>query len=334
MSKRLSTSAPSATWQMARRGRLRGWDRKLATTSNRSGDTPGGRGRSGRSNWSTAVMSTHWVNCSSSRSHRASSSHSAAPMCRTGWPWECSATAAGNRSTAAASTSSPAGTGLSSPGSLCVVSRAASSDISEWWGAAWSRRLGDGLVDVDAGTLTGPAHDLTGTDELVQREDAVDEGLGTGGTSGHVDVDGNDLVDALDDGVVVEHAAAAGADAHGDDPLGFDHLVVDLAEHGRHLLADPTGHDHQVGLAGAGPEDLHTEAAEVVVGRAGGHHLDGAAGQAEGGRPHRVAPGPLDEVFDPGGEEALPERLEAHQAAWPFSPSPGQDEARSTGWGI
>src|SRR2546425_362259 len=153
-------------------------------------------GRLGRSSWSTAVMSTHWVNCSSSRSHWASSSHSAGPMWRTGWPWECSATAAGNRSTAAASTSSPTGTALSRPGSLCVVSRAASSDISEWWGAAWSRRLGDGLVDVDGGALTGSAHDLTGGDEFVQREDAGDEGLGTGGTSGPVDVDGHDLVDA------------------------------------------------------------------------------------------------------------------------------------------
>src|SRR5258708_24673178 len=49
----------------------------------------------------------------------------------------------------------------------------------------------------------------------------------------------DDLVDALDEGVVVEHAAGAGADAHGDDPFRVDHLVVDLPENGRNLLADP-----------------------------------------------------------------------------------------------
>ena len=42
---------------------------------------------------------------------------------------------------------------------------------------------------------------------------------GRGGQPGQVHVDRHDVVDALDDRVVVEHAAAAGADAHREHPL-------------------------------------------------------------------------------------------------------------------
>ena len=118
-------------------------------------------------------------------------------------------------------------------------------------------------------------------------DDRVEQHLGPRRTAGQVDVDRDDVVDALDDRVVVEHAAGAGADAHRDDPLGVGHLVVDLAHDRGHLLADPAGDDHQVGLARRGGEALHAEPGDVVVGRADGHHLDGAAGQAEGRRPDR-----------------------------------------------
>ena len=142
---------------------------------------------------------------------------------------------------------------------------------------------------------------------------------GPGGQPGHVDVDRHDLVDALDDRVVVEHPAAARAHAHGDDPLGLDHLVVDLAQHRGHLLAHATGDDHEVGLARAGAEDLHAPAREVVVRGAGRHHLDRAAREPERGRPHRALARPVDEVFDARGEEVVADRLEAHYAAFPGS---------------
>src|SRR5580765_4649584 len=115
-----------------------------------------------------------------------------------------------------------------------------------------------------------------------------------------IHVDRHDVVDALDDGVVVEHAARRGAHAHREDPLRVGHLVVDLAQHRRHLLADPAGDDHQVGLPRAGPEDLLAPAARVVAGRAVGHHLDGAAGQAEGGRPERCAAHVAEQRLDAG----------------------------------
>ena len=99
-----------------------------------------------------------------------------------------------------------------------------------------------------------------------------------------------DMIAALDDRVVVEHAARAGAHAHRHDPLGVGHLVVDLADDGSHLLADPPGDDHEVGLARRRAEDLLAPAARVEARGAEGHHLDGAARQAEGGRPERRAP--------------------------------------------
>jgi hypothetical protein len=45
---------------------------------------------------------------------------------------------------------------------------------------------------------------------------------------------------------------------------GSGHLVVDLAQRRRHLVAERAGDDHHVGLARARPED-HAEAVEVVA---------------------------------------------------------------------
>lgn len=50
-------------------------------------------------------------------------------------------------------------------------------------------------------------------------------------------------------------AAAVCAAAHGDDPSGLGHLVVDLAQGGSHLVGEGAGDDHDVGLTGGGTED-------------------------------------------------------------------------------
>ena len=135
-------------------------------------------------------------------------------------------------------------------------------------------------------------------DLVAQLEHRVDQHLRPRRAAGQVHVDRHDVVDALDDRVVVEHAAGAGADAHREHPLGVRHLVVDLAQHGGHLLAHPAGHDHQVGLPRRGPEDLLAPAARVVARGAVGHHLDRAAGQAERRRPERRAPHVAEDVLD------------------------------------
>src|SRR5262249_2993967 len=197
------------------------------------------------------------------------------------------------------------------------------------------------LLDLDRGAAMRGAgaslQDLAAADLVVEHQDPVHERLRPGRAAGDVHVDGDDLVDTLDERVVVEHAARARADAHRDDPLGLDHLVVHLAQDRRHLLAEPAGDDHEVGLAGTGAEHLHAVARQVVVRRARGHHLQRAAREPEGRGPHRVAPRPLDQILQSSRQERVRNLLETHQAA--FSPrltagsrpvAPGLPDARST----
>ena len=126
-------------------------------------------------------------------------------------------------------------------------------------------------------------------DLVVQLEDRVDQHLRARRAAGEVHVDRDDVVDALDDRVVVEHAAGDGADAHREHPLGLGHLVVDLAQDRGHLLADPAGDDHQVGLARAGAEDLHAEAGR---GRTSGRRSSSSRWRSRPGRrsPARTTP--------------------------------------------
>src|SRR3989442_8367146 len=78
--------------------------------------------------------------------------------------------------------------------------------------------------------------DVLAGDLLLQLHDAVEQGLGPGGAPGHVDVDRDDLVDPLRDGVAVPvGAAAVGARAERDDVLGLGHWIADTL-HGRGRL--------------------------------------------------------------------------------------------------
>ena len=83
--------------------------------------------------------------------------------------------------------------------------------------------MGGGRLE---GGLLGAARDLAAVsaegflaDLLTQDEDRVDEGLGAGRAAGQVDVDGNDVVAALDDGVVLKTPPE---DAHA--PMEMTHL--------------------------------------------------------------------------------------------------------------
>ena len=100
--------------------------------------------------------------------------------------------------------------------------------------------------------------------------------------AGHVDVDRDDLVDALGDRVAVPvRPAAVGARAHGDHVLRLRHLLVEALDRRSHLVGDGAGDDHEVGLARAGGQRDDAEAHHVVTRRAERRaHLDRAAGQA------------------------------------------------------
>ena len=134
----------------------------------------------------------------------------------------------------------------------------------------------------------------------LQLEDAVHESLAGRRASGHVNVHGDNSVAASDHAVaVVVVAAAVGAAAHGDDPAGFGHLIVDLAQRGSHLVGQGAGHDHDVGLTGGGSEN---DAEAILIVSRGGevHHFDGAAGETKGHGPERGLTGPVSHDIERG----------------------------------
>src|SRR5438876_1158045 len=65
---------------------------------------------------------------------------------------------------------------------------------------------------------------------LLQLQDAVEHRLRMRRTSRNVDVDGDDRVDALHDGVVVIWASRACAGAEGHHPAWLRHLAIDALE--------------------------------------------------------------------------------------------------------
>ena len=139
----------------------------------------------------------------------------------------------------------------------------------------------------------------------MELQDAVQQAFGPGRAAGDVDVHREVQVDPLDHRVGVEDTPGAGAGPHGDDPLGLGHLVVNALDGGHHLFADGAGHDHEIGLTGAGPESLHAEAGDVkAVGR-GDDHFDGAAGQPEGGGPETVFSAPVHQLLQRSGEDVV-----------------------------
>ena len=174
------------------------------------------------------------------------------------------------------------------------------------------------------------AQDLSGADRRVEGFDAVHQRFGPGRATGHVDVDRHHLINALNQRIVVKHAAGGRTHTHGDDPFGVHHLVIDLAKDRGHLLAHPTGNDHDVGLPGRRPEHLHAVSSQVVMAAACGHHLDGTAGEAEGGRPGGTGTCPLHQilqlscqevVFQSGNTVVAKRQFVAHAASRPSVPT-------------
>ena len=146
-----------------------------------------------------------------------------------------------------------------------------------------------GLGEVE-GALKGT---LFGFDFLLELENGVKNSFGARRAAGNVDVDGDDLIAALDDSVIVEDAAGSGARAHGDDPLGLGHLIVELTDDRSHFLGEATGNNHKVGLAGRRTKHFGAEASDIETRGGHGHHFDGAAGEAKAQRPDGTLAGPI-----------------------------------------
>jgi hypothetical protein len=81
------------------------------------------------------------------------------------------------------------------------------------------------------------------------------------------------------------HATGGGTRTHGYAPLRIGHLVPDASNGVGHLEADPTSHNHEVGLSGLKPHGFAAKPGHVVFGGRKRHHLDGATRQPELKRP-------------------------------------------------
>src|SRR3954470_4435172 len=126
---------------------------------------------------------------------------------------------------AASASASGAAVGVSSAGASAAVSSADDNRI----------------------TLPPGGHVLV-LDALLQEDDALEQRLGPRRAPGDVDVDGDDLVDALRDRVAVPiRSAAVRAAAHRDDVLRVRHLLVEPADGGDDLVGDGAGDDDEVG---------------------------------------------------------------------------------------
>src|SRR5436190_2603379 len=145
---------------------------------------------------------------------------------------------------------------------------------------------------------------------LVEPQDALHQRLRPRRATRNVHVDRDDLVDALEGRVVVEHPAGARAGAHRDHPLRLEHLVVDLPQGRRHLVHDAAGDDQEVGLSRRRTERLHAEARDVVSRGDDRHHLDRTAGEPEGVRPHRLRLRPRDGLLERRQADGLLERVD------------------------
>lgn len=146
---------------------------------------------------------------------------------------------------------------------------------------------------------------LFGLDLFLQLENAVKNHFRPRWATGNVDVDGNNLIASLNNSVIVEDAAGSGARSHGDDPLGFRHLIVKHANHRRHFLREAAGDDHQVGLTGRGAEDLSAKARHVETRGCHGHHFDGAARKAKTQRPNGTFASPVHRLIELGEDNAF-----------------------------
>ena len=142
-------------------------------------------------------------------------------------------------------------------------------------------------------------------DLFLQLQNRVQERFRAGGTPWNVDIDWNNLIATLHDCVIIEDAAGGSARAHGDDPLGLGHLVVQATDDGRHFLREAAGNNHQIGLTRGWAEDFCTETSHVKARGGHGHHFNGAASQAETERPDGASAGPVHGFVELGEDYAF-----------------------------
>src|SRR5262249_46941785 len=100
-------------------------------------------------------------------------------------------------------------------------------------------------------------------DLILQLEQRIKQILRPRGTTGNVDIDGDDLIHALQHSIGVKRTSNTRAGAHGNAPFRVRHLVPDPLQYRRHFKRDGTGNDHEVGLPRTGPKHLGSESRDI-----------------------------------------------------------------------
>jgi len=100
-----------------------------------------------------------------------------------------------------------------------------------------------------AARLDDASRAIPALDLVLKEHQSVEDSLGPGGTSGHVNIKGDDLVGPGNARVVVVKATASGASAKGQDKLRSHHLLVDPLEHWGLPLSDGSHHPEKVALS-------------------------------------------------------------------------------------
>src|SRR5690606_12802995 len=91
-------------------------------------------------------------------------------------------------------------------------------------------------------------HGIRIPDLLLDVHEGVKDSLGARWATGDVAVHRHKVVASLHDAVAAVHSARRGASPHGDAPFWIGHLIPYAPDGMRHLVRNPSGHDHQVGL--------------------------------------------------------------------------------------
>ena len=140
---------------------------------------------------------------------------------------------------------------------------------------------------------------------FLKKEQALKNRLRPGRAPGDVQVHRKDLVDSLDDAVDVVHPSAVGAGSHGDNPLGFGHLLVKAKDHRGNFLENRPGGDEKIRLPRGSPQDFGAEPGNVIPGGVRDHLLNKAAGQTEEHGPEAVLAAPVHKVIELGQDKIL-----------------------------
>jgi len=146
---------------------------------------------------------------------------------------------------------------------------------------------------------------LLGHDLFLEFDEPVEDRLGPGRAPGDVDIHRQNLVHPLDNAVHIIHPAAVGTGPHGNDPLGFRHLLEKPQDDRGDFLEHGSGNDKKVGLARGAPQDFGPETGDVVPGGKGNGLFNKTAGQPEEHGPKAVLAGPVDQEIRAAEDQVL-----------------------------